>query len=322
VHAGAVHRAAAATTSDPSFLVSPNSTVYVQRWSELTPATCATQPGTFTATIAPTHGTLTFTVETHLIPAGEPCAGQPAQYSVAYYTWTDASATVNVATDPFHLHWDPGNGGITEDTDWVADLANNPDNNGGYCIWCRIKQLLAAASPLPTFGEGSPVSPLPTFGEGDSVNSATGNKFQAETDFAAEPHTGVALIRYYNSQDATAYAFGNAWHSTWHHGLSVNGNIVTATRADGRRDVFTDNGSGVYTAAPDVFVNDSNGRVIQMTAPDGGVYAYAYSASGNLASVTLSWRHAAAICLREREFSERADRDHRRKRPAVRHLDL
>jgi RHS repeat-associated protein len=88
--------------------------------------------------------------------------------------------------------------------------------------------------------------------EGNPIHSGTGNKFQTETDFTADPHTQLALTRYYNSQDTTASAFGHAWHSTWHHSLSVNSNVVTVTRADGRQDVFTNNGAGVYTADPDV----------------------------------------------------------------------
>ena len=88
--------------------------------------------------------------------------------------------------------------------------------------------------------------------EGNPISAATGNKFQVETDFTAAPSTGLGLTRYYNSQDTTSSAFGKNWHSTWHHGLTVNGNMVTVTRADGRQDAFTNNGSGVYTADPDV----------------------------------------------------------------------
>jgi RHS repeat-associated protein len=87
---------------------------------------------------------------------------------------------------------------------------------------------------------------------GNPINAATGNKFQIETDFIAAPNTGLALTRYYNSQDTTSSPFGKNWHSTWHHGLTISGNTVTVTRADGRQDIFTNNGSGVYTANPDV----------------------------------------------------------------------
>jgi YD repeat-containing protein len=89
--------------------------------------------------------------------------------------------------------------------------------------------------------------------EGNPINAATGNKFQIETEFTADPHTGLALTRYYNSQDTTSSTFGKNWHSTWHHGLTVNGNVVMVTRADGREDTFTFNLSGpYYIADPDV----------------------------------------------------------------------
>ena len=87
---------------------------------------------------------------------------------------------------------------------------------------------------------------------GNPINAATGNKFQVENDFSAAPSTGLRLSRYYNSQDTTASPFGTSWHSTWHRGLTVNGIVVTVTRADGRVDTYTKNSSGVYASDPDV----------------------------------------------------------------------
>src|SRR5262249_22599732 len=64
---------------------------------------------------------------------------------------------------------------------WTGSLAGASDKNiGGDCT-CPNMQPLASASPLPTFGEGNPINP------------GTGNKFQAETDFTAAPHTGLSL---------------------------------------------------------------------------------------------------------------------------------
>lgn len=87
---------------------------------------------------------------------------------------------------------------------------------------------------------------------GNPINAATGNKFQAETDFVGAANTGLGLRRYYNSQDVTSSAFGAGWHSTWHRGLNVYGIYIVVTRDDGQQDTFTNNGSGVYTADPDV----------------------------------------------------------------------
>ena len=122
--------------------------------------------------------------------------------------------------------------------------------------------------------------------EANPINAATGNKFQIETDFTAASNTGLGLTRYYNSQDTTSSAFGPNWHSTWHHGLTVNGNVVTVTRADGRQDVFTLNVSGpYYVADPDVLdrlIPASTGW--QLIRTDDSVETY--TAAGLLSTVT------------------------------------
>ena len=92
----------------------------------------------------------------------------------------------------------------------------------------------------------------PGTAEGNPINSGTGNKFQAETDYIGGTATHLALTRYYNSQDITSSAFGADWHSMWHRGLSVAGSTATVTREDGREDTFTNNGSGIWVADPDV----------------------------------------------------------------------
>ena len=87
---------------------------------------------------------------------------------------------------------------------------------------------------------------------GDPINTATGNLFEAQTDYTAAPVTGLALTRYYNSQDLTNSAFGEGWHSTWHRSLTQSSaSTMSVTRADGREDTFTLT-AGVWTADPDV----------------------------------------------------------------------
>jgi len=88
---------------------------------------------------------------------------------------------------------------------------------------------------------------------GNPINAGTGNKYQAETDFVGGTATGLSLTRYYNSQGATSSAIGANWHSNWHRGLSIasGGGMVTVTRADGREDTFTNNGSGMWVPNPD-----------------------------------------------------------------------
>jgi len=158
-------------------------------------------------------------------------------------------------------------------------------------------------TPVPkNFGNGNvisnPSSPCqvasndaaPTPHVSNPINVATGNKFQTETDIACAAHTGLNLTRYYNSQDTTASPFGKGWHSSWHHGLKLNGNTVTVTRGDGRQDIFTNNGAGVYTADADVTSTltavGSNGSVTgwQLKLADDSVETYLFG--GQLASIT------------------------------------
>jgi RHS repeat-associated protein len=125
---------------------------------------------------------------------------------------------------------------------------------------------------------------------GDPVNVATGNQYESETDITCALHTGINLTRYYNSQDTTSSPFGKGWHGTWHRGLTLNGTQVIVTRADGRQDTFTNNGSGVYTADADVTSTlvqiTSNGALTgwQLTLADDSVETYL--PGGQLASVT------------------------------------
>ncbi len=87
---------------------------------------------------------------------------------------------------------------------------------------------------------------------GNPINAATGNKFQAETDFTGAAVTGLAVTRYYNSLDTTSSAFGADWHSTWHRSLNpFLPSTVVVTRADGREDTFTLI-AGAWQADPDV----------------------------------------------------------------------
>jgi YD repeat-containing protein len=128
-------------------------------------------------------------------------------------------------------------------------------------------------------------------GVGNPVNAATGNKFQAETDFTAAPITGLGLTRYYNSQDTTGSAFGAGWHSTWHRSLNpVSASTAIVTRADGRQDAFTLN-AGVWQADPDVtsrltaLVNGGGTQVgWQLVTADDTTETY--SLSGQLTSIT------------------------------------
>ena len=94
----------------------------------------------------------------------------------------------------------------------------------------------------------------PTFNAlcGEPINAAIGNTFETETDFAGAPVTGLALTRYYNSQDPSSSAFGTGWHTVWNRALTpLPPNAAIVTRADGREDSFQ-LVNGVWQSDPDV----------------------------------------------------------------------
>jgi RHS repeat-associated protein len=155
---------------------------------------------------------------------------------------------------------------------------------------------------------------------GNPIDAATGNKFQAETDYSGPAHTGLSLTRYYNSGDSAGSAFGAKWHSTWHRGLTVAGNIATVTRADGRKDAFINNSASIWIADADVtsrlspvpasgtqtgwaltLPDDSvenytlAGQLSSVVARTGLSTSLAYNGSGNLTTVAGPFGHTLSF---------------------------
>jgi len=223
----------------------------------------------------------------------------PLNQVVVYYVRYAVGAVSNDSAliQKYHLVTDDqgGQGYVLDySCSYVQQVTNAPGTWTGGAL---------AQTPLPKdFGTGNSASnpsvpctvasndTAPTTHVSNPINVATGNKFQTETDISCAAHTGLNLTRYYNSQDTTSSPFGKGWHSTWHHSLALNGNTVTVTRADGRQDVFTNNGSGVYTADADVTSTltpiGSNGSITgwQLKLADDSVETYFFG--GQLASVT------------------------------------
>ena len=182
-------------------------------------------------------------------------------------------------------------------------LPPSPKNLGDDCIPCKLAKL-----GMPGWAVGNP------------INAATGNKFQIETDFVGADQTGLELERFYNSQDATATAFGANWHSTWQRSIAlINSTTASITCADGRVDTFT-NTSGVWASDPDVTstltavmsgstqtgwklvtADDStelytaDGRLSSITDRAGNVTTLAYNSSHLLTTVTGPFGHKLAF---------------------------
>ncbi len=233
--------------------------------------------------------------------------------------WTLDSGTVSIPAGIMEVYSNAANaafspGSAPYTTDGI-DFQNFPDNSSYGCneqgsvnqfgTWTLVPSSKTLGMTLTPTGpenlQSSPANPAalppkscsdsdpdPNCRCGDPINAATGNEFEAQTDFAPASNTGLGLTRYYNSADTTSSPFGTKWHDTWHRGLTVSGSTVTVTRADGRQDVFTNN-NGTYTADPDVT------SVLTATTTGGTVTGYhlvtaddateSYSAAGLLLSV-------------------------------------
>lgn len=168
-------------------------------------------------------------------------------------------------------------------------------NLGGPCPPVTPDVLQSSPANPSTDGMstcGCPGSdPVPTTAVGNPINAATGNKFQVDTDFTAASCTGLALRRYYNSQDTTNSALGTGWRSAWQRSvILIPGGTAIIFRADGREDTFTFT-AGAWQADPDVtsrltaLLNTANQQIgwRLVTAAD---TTETYSLAGQLTAVT------------------------------------
>jgi RHS repeat-associated protein len=132
-------------------------------------------------------------------------------------------------------------------------------------------------------------------GEGNPIDAASGNKFQAETDFTGSESIGLSLTRYYNSSSVDDSNFGRGWSTKWHRRLQTSGPgyPITAIEEDGRRDNFSRNNStGAYEASPDVrsrlsLLKDANNSATGwklITVDDSSEF---YDLSGKLLSIVM-----------------------------------
>lgn len=148
---------------------------------------------------------------------------------------------------------------------------------------------------------------------GNPINVATGNKYQAETDFTGGAHTGITLTRYYNSQDNTVTQFGANWRSTWDREIvKIDDTTVHVIRDNGRTYIFKQNGNGWNAGAGVTFSlsgsaasgwtvvdNDDNtetysgaGSLQGIKARNGELTQLQYGSDGKLASVRGPYGHA------------------------------
>lgn len=269
-----------------------------------------------------------------------PSPGDTASESKAYrnlnqQAYFDVASWLGGRENVIQASFGPENGGVlTTDYDWRSPLSyvyKRPNTNLQFSYTaCTNAVQCARAGGAPAKADGQlyatslvitgPDRSQKNLGncgcdgapEGNPINSANGNKYQAETDFVGGGATGLSLIRSYNSADRSGSGFGMKWHSTWHRSLSISpdGSTVTAVRADGRQDIFSLQG-GKYVPDPDVvsvLVKQSNGwalatsddsiesyapqgQLLSVTARSGLTTSLTYDSSGRLVVVTGPFGH-------------------------------
>lgn len=113
------------------------------------------------------------------------------------------------------------------------------------------------------------------------VNKINMNLFVTDTPIWYKPPIGpeVKIRISYNSQSAIAYhqPFGNKWQFNYGSFLVVDtGGVVTIFMPDGRRDVYSPNGSGGYSRPYKVYntLTKITGNHFELKFPDDTVYVY------------------------------------------------
>lgn len=218
--------------------------------------------GNFSVVTQPAHGVLSF--GTGL--SNGIYNGKRIPVAVAYYTWTDTNTQAD--QDNFALHWQQaGLQGCNIDDSLRIQKVAAPKN-------------LGRAADCPKACEGNP------------IDTATGNKFQTETDFSAPAHTGLEFTRFYNSQANHTPVLGG-WRSNWSATLNYDeaAGEVVATRADGRRETFRRQSDGAWQADPDVVDRlhpvPDNGRQTGWLLVTNDDASETYDLDGHLLSVRL-----------------------------------
>jgi YD repeat-containing protein len=175
-------------------------------------------------------------------------------------------------------------------------------------------------------GPGKDGGPGPTCGIGNPCNPATGNKYQAESDYGSGDGS-LSFTRHYNSQFDADIGLGFGWTSTFHKRLEINGSTLRIRQATGRDEPFTCPGSGPCSGDPDTklllsrnssgyalnlgdgategydldghllferdragktttYNYDADGRLSMIVGPFGHALAFAYDANGHLSTMT------------------------------------
>lgn len=169
-----------------------------------------------------------------------------------------------------------------------AGVAPSADgkSDGGLCIPCQAKKLIAAVSGyISSLG-------LTTAGT-DPVDIATGNLFEKVTDYTTVGQNPLAFVRSYNSQSYTRNLYGTSLGPNWRHNYDrylhvISSTQVMAEREDGQTITFN-LVSSVWTPDSDVDVK-LTGSGTSFTLTDSDDVAEAYTVSGTEGTLdSITW---------------------------------
>jgi RHS repeat-associated protein len=176
-------------------------------------------------------------------------------------------------------------GFYTTKTDTDSRISTFTDGYGGAAV-VTPGNVFPSPKNLGTSDPG-----CPSGCEGNPINTATGDKYQVETDYVGGTNTHIELRRYYNSLAMQPTGFGMDWRSTYDRSILTfpGSNLAQTYREDGRIDSFWFQG-GVWVGDADVTTTLAavmTGGVQtgwQVTRGDDSVELY--NISGQLTSIT------------------------------------
>lgn len=119
--------------------------------------------------------------------------------------------------------------------------------------------------------------------EGNPINSATGNKYEVQTDFKGAGERSLVFQRFYNSNPSDPTHLGLNWRSTYDRSLALvwlptysAAQVAALSRPDGKRLYFQPLGAEWVANSP-----DTNGTLVQMRDLNGLTNGWMYTSERN-----------------------------------------